>query len=477
MAASAVAAVAAGALLGFAASLVPGLHVNTLAALVVAAAVAGVVPVTGAPLVALALVAALAASALAAPVAGAFLGATSDESAAAALPAHVLLEEGRGAEAADLGALGTFGGLAVGLALAAALRPLLGPPLDGFSRLESAMPVLLLAVALALLAAERRRVPYLRALAPTPWGRAVVDGVVDHAGGLVVGGRSVTVADADALADAPRGERVQVRGDWTRVHGPWSRALGVALGASVFALAGLLGWIAFRLGAASPLGLPATPLLPLLAGLFGAPQLLELARRPRERAPPQVAGRAAEPWPRVARAVVAGTVPGAGIGLFPGLTPAHAGAAALAWRPAARPEDVLLVLGAANGAGVAFSLLAFTTFDRPRAGALLAAGIVEPARPWLAYAAAALAAATLAYFLARAAAVALARLAGRVPERALAGGVLGVVVASTWAFTGALGLVTLATAAAVGTLPLRWRVRRSHCMGVVMLPVLLRLWG
>lgn len=484
------AAATLGALLGFAASLVPGVHVNTLAALALAAATAGLLAPGPAP--ALALVAAFAASAFAAPVAGAFLGAPSEESAAQALPAHRLLAEGRGAEASDLAALGTFGGLALGLALSAALRPVLGPPLGLYAWIERAMPVLLLAIALAIVLSEKKRVPYRRAFRVWPFGEARLVGVLQReapeAGpdgeprkarvSVVVRSRAVPVVDPlgdlDAVSD---GESVDLRGERLRVEGPASRALGIALGAVVLLLAGALGLLAFRLGARSPLGLPASPLLPLLAGLFGAPALLETLRERPARVRGQLVGGAKEAWPRVAGAVALGTAPGAGIGLFPGLTAAHAGAAGLALTPDRESERVLLVLGAANGAGVAFSLLAFTTLDRPRAGALLAAGHLEPARPFLLYAFVALAAACAGYFLARAVAVALARAAGRVPERALAGGVLALLVASTAAFTGALGLVMLATATAIGSLPLAWGVKRSHAMGVILVPVLARLWG
>lgn len=477
----AAAVVGGGALAGFLASLVPGVHVNSLAAFALAAATAGLLSPGPAP--ALALVAAFAASAFAAPVAGAFLGAPSEESAAQALPAHRLLADGRGAEAADLAALGTFGGLALGLAAAASLRPVLGPPLDGYARLAPAMPLLLLAIALAILLAEKKRMPYRRAFRAWPFGEATISGPLlresPEAPPFVrVGRRRIPIVDpVGALEGTSDGAEVALQGEWTRVPGPASRALGIAVGASVFLLAGALGLLAFRVGARSPLGLPASPLLPLLAGLFGAPALLETLRHRAPRVRAQTQGGAREPWPRVAGAVALGAAPGAGIGLFPGLTAAHVGAAGLAMTPDRAPERVLLVLGAANGAGVAFSLLAFTTLGKPRAGALLAAGHLEPARPFVLYATAALAAGCAGYFLARAAALAFARVAGRIPERALAGAVLALLAASVAAFTGAVGLVQLATATAIGSLPLAWGVKRSHAMGVIMVPVLARLWG
>jgi putative membrane protein len=40
-------------------------------------------------------------------------------------------------------------------------------------------------------------------------------------------------------------------------------------------------------------------------------------------------------------------------------------------------------------------------------------------------------------------------------------------------FTGILGLVVLFAATSIGFLPICWGVRRSHCMGVLLVPIIL----
>jgi len=40
-------------------------------------------------------------------------------------------------------------------------------------------------------------------------------------------------------------------------------------------------------------------------------------------------------------------------------------------------------------------------------------------------------------------------------------------------FTGVLGLIVLLVATSIGFLPLCWGVRRSHCMGVLLIPIIL----
>jgi len=40
-------------------------------------------------------------------------------------------------------------------------------------------------------------------------------------------------------------------------------------------------------------------------------------------------------------------------------------------------------------------------------------------------------------------------------------------------FTGILGLVVLLVATSIGFLPICWGVRRSHCMGILLIPIII----
>jgi len=426
-------AAAAGALAGFAAGALPGMHVNGLAALALALA-----PQAGAPGQAF-LVAALAASPFGAALPATFLGASGEEGALAALPAHALAREGRGVEAVALQAWGAFAGLAVALPMAAAARPIfawLGPRVAAWS------PWIALAILALLVATEPARPKAHRRALPVP---------------VKEDGRWVTH-------------------EWA--EGPLSPWAGRALALLVVLLAGALGWAALRLGAASPFGLPASPLLPLLAGLFAAPELLAAAR---SRRPGSRAILAVAPPRGVLRHAAPGAAASLVEGLVPGVSPSQA---ALLTPRAPTPEARLVRLAAVNGGAVVFTLLAWHAMGRARSGALVAAQAMARPAAWsagapsqaiLAEAALVVLSAAAACLMARALARPLARAAARAgPARWGAGG-LALLTVATLAFCGWLGLADLAAATLVGLVPRRLGVRRSLGMAAILVPVALRI--
>jgi len=467
--AAALAEAVAGAFLGALSSLAPGFHVNTLAAFA-----------TGAP--APFLVAAFVSAGFAALAAGVFLGAPDEGAAAANLPAHALLHEGRGHEAVRR----LVSGALAGFLLALALLPLFAWAFQGrdaLRLLSAATPWALVALLALFLATDGKRLAYRRAwrIAPAAPERRVSGRVVARDGAVATLADGTRLVDdlgwieGDVVRDAPVAA--------TRVHGPLSRALGLAPGLAVMLLAGALGQAALALGAESPLGLPGgTMLLPLLAGLFGAPALV-LALGHGAAAPTQLVADRVPP-PR-AGPLAAGALSASLVGLLPTLSAGHAVAVAFAaarGRVADR-ETALAVTGAAAGGAMAWSVAAWLALGRARSGALAAAPTPErwsplwPAPPDATTAlTAALVGALLGFALARFAARGLARMAARTPPAALPAGALALLALASWAFTGAPGLVVLATGTAVGLLPWRWGVRRTHAMAALTLPVLERAW-
>ncbi|MHB8605739.1 MAG: tripartite tricarboxylate transporter permease [Thermoplasmatota archaeon] len=460
-----------GAAAGFASALVPGFHVNGLAEAATLAA-------PRAPAIALGLVAALAASVFGASVAAIFLGAPAPEAVASALPGHAMLFEGRGAEAVHLATLGAFFGLVAGLALAAPLAFVLGPPLDGAARLAPAMAWLVLALCALLVLTERRRIAYRARWVVDPWGQPFEGDV------LAVDGPTILLADGRTLVDdlgllPPRsaGEHVATRASLVFEHGPLSRALGKLAAFAVFAASGALGLVALRIGVKPLVAWPSSALLPMLAGLFGAPGLL-LAARSGLRVPPQAAESVARASPsRSARAVAMGTLGGVGAALLPGFTPGAAAAAAFAFRPSASREETLLVLGAAAGAEVSFSLLAFLALGHARSGALVAAALFDAHPDPIACGVAALIGALLGYLASRWTARHLADLAPRLPPRAFALSLVALLATTVFVFAGPLGVVEFVVACAVGLVPWVLGLRRSLSMGAILVPTLARLFG
>ena len=441
----------AGAVIGVVASALPGIHVNLLA---VALLAWGAGP-WGAPF----LVAALAASPFGLALSATFLGGPGDDSALSSLPAHALAREGRAREAVALQAWGALLGILLALPLAFLARGLLVPLA---SALVAGMPWLILAIVVALVFSEPRRFAVHPRWMVVPWPARPMR-------------RRPDLLDPYGLLGEGDAE-VQVERVWQ--VGRLSAAAGKLAALAVLALAGALGLAAFRLGAASPFGWVASPLLPLLAGLFALPSLLALALA----APPRA--RVAFRPPRahlgeLARAAWPGALASIVLGLAPGVSASHAGLLA---RPPRTPERALVRLAAVNGGAVVFTLLAWHALGKARSGALVAAQQLAPVPAWPSWAptpmvlheaALVVAAALVGLALARGVSASLARL----PARPLAAGGLALLVVAVAVFNGGVGLMVLAAAGLVGALPARWGVRRSHAMGVILVPALLRAWG
>lgn len=477
-------AAGAGAACGAGAGLVPGLHPNTLAVLALGALPS--LPPEAAMPAAAALVAMGIAHQFTAILPAGFLGAPSADDALRALPAHALLQEGRAHEAVQLAARGTALGVLGGVALVVPMHLLLGGDGAGYRWLEPALPLVLAAIAAVLLLTETARVPWRRAVRASPFpepGDAEARGRLLRREGATLlvrtpRGKAWVDDPLGLLAEAAEADEVVARGPRARVAGPGSAALGVAAAALVFALAGALGVAAGRLATPSPLGLPASPMFPLLTGLFGAPPLL-LALRARP-APRQREAPAPEAPPGAPAA--AGAACGALVGLLPGMSSSAASVLALAAAPARGREGALAALSAAGGSAAVVTVAAFVLVQRARSGAMLAVAEFAPPEPWLGLAPPPLlavlllgvaAGALLGYPAALVAGRAAARVVHRVPYAALSAGVLALLVALVAAFTGALGLAVLAVAACVGLLPWRWGLRKGHLMGCTMLPLIL----
>lgn len=468
----------AGAAAGFAASAVPGFHVNALALLALALA-----PASG-PEGALFLVTALAASPFGLALSSTFLGGTSDDSALSSLPSHVLAREGRAAEAVALQAWGALLGLFVALPLAYAAQPLL---VAAWPWLSLAMPALLLLVVALLVVTEPRRPALLPRLVVVPWGTPgglVVEGPLRRGeGGRLRIGRQAVHDPDDLLAQEPEGERISVRVERVRIGGWLARPAGMGAAMLALALSGALGLAALPLGARSPLGLPASPLLPLLAGLFAMPSLLDACTQRGRRA---THARMRVPRHRL-RDLLAAAMPGAAVSALLGVVPGVSGSHAALLAPRGRtPERALVRLAAVNGGAVVFTLLAWHALGKARAGALVAADALAPTVAWrggplpmalLDEAAAVLLAAGVGCALARLATQPLSTMAARVGPRRFAGGGALLLVVLTVASTGALGLAELGAATLVGASIARLGVRRGLGMGVILVPALARALG
>ena len=250
---AAMVAAVAGTILGALSGLIPGLHVNSTALLLVAVQVPltagfatalagwGPGPDDLAILVSAMIVALVVAHVMVSMVPAVFLGAPAPETALSVLPGHRLLLEGRGLEAVRLGAWGALAGTIVTICALVPLRFLMGTPLDAYDRVRPGIPFLLFGLVAFLILTE------------TPPSRI---------SGGAIGPLAGRYPDSSLLASAARGQRAKAGG--------------------VFALSGGFGFLLLGVPgmATAPLLLtiPTLPgssvLFPLFAGLFGIPGLL-----------------------------------------------------------------------------------------------------------------------------------------------------------------------------------------------------------
>jgi len=421
----------AGALTG----LSPGLHVNNVAALVLAtqAAFAGFLavlvpdissePETMGLLLSCFLLATAGSHAVFDFIPAVFLGAPTEDTALATLPGHRLLLVGQGAKAVALAARGALLGTAFAVVALVPLRLLLADPIGLADRFRPWTPAFLVCVLGAVLAAEWRGRSRMRRL-----GRAV-----------------------------------------------WVQALAAGLGLAV-----LRG---------PPLVDPDAVLFPLFSGLFGIPSLLVGLRAqpgliPHQRLEPL------RPLSREdARSALRGTIAGASVSWLPGLSGgAAATLASVGTRKSVGPSQFMVVLGAVSTSTALLSVAVLFIIHRARSGAAAAVrALAGDLSPWpiawsapvsllLLVTSAVLATAIAAPLAARVGRGVAQRWSTSNPRRIAALSLLAVLLLLA-AATGPIGIGLAGLSAIVGLVPVALRVRRVHLMASLLVPVLLTYLG
>jgi putative membrane protein len=264
-------------------------------------------------------------------------------------------------------------------------------------------------------------------------------------------------------------------------------AAPVAWAVVVLALSATLGLLGARVAVEAWVGVPATPLLPMLSGLFGAPALLETMRA-RPDVPPQMpASRAPARLRRMARwGALSGVAAAAATAVLPGLTSSVAAAAASAGR---RDDDARPMLATLSALAMAHLVLTFVVLWlslRARTGLAVAVQQTWSVAAWsdgapplalrmvlLACVAGALLGTLGTAALARPAAIWLPRL----PQHLVAAAALAILVGLVALFSGWSGLGLFAVACCVGLVPLSVGLGRVHLTGCLLVPVLLHRAG
>ncbi len=438
-----------GTCLGVLTGLIPGLHVNNVAIILLSIsplAAEGLMDLLGLDqytvllMVSAAIVATSMAHTFLDFIPSTFLGAPEPETALSVLPAHGMLMEGNGFRAVFLSAVGSFGAVVVGCLLLIPYRLMVNEPVNGYAALKEYMVWVLIGVVILMLVTETSKIPYIRK---------------KEEGGEV---------------------------KWS--EGRFSRTLGVVLAMFLFLLSGILGLAALDLKVTSPFGLPATVLFPLLSGLFGTSTLIESLRGGAE-VPDQITEQGEVDLTEAAGSVTSGGIAGSVVGFLPGMSGGVATIIAMLFRKDPSPSSVILTLSAINTANSFFVLSALFLILRPRSGAAIVVNELIDATEWTSLSPpidltllmiSALIASTLGFFLTIFLGRKLANLLPKVPYHLLVKSIIGFIITMVFVFTGPIGLFALLVATAVGMIAPLIGIRRSHAMGVLLLPVIVMLW-
>jgi putative membrane protein len=407
----------------------PGLHVNNVAALLLAtrglwAALLGVLlnvtaldPALVGTLLSSFLLATAATHAISSFIPSVFLGAPTEDTALATLPGHRLLLAGEGPKAVALAARGATLGTMFAVLLLVPLRFVLSDPIDLAMRFRPWAAPFLICLLGAVLATEFR---------------------------------------------GPHRIRRALRAAWVQ---------GVA---------GVLGVLTLR-GAVPPD--PSVVLFPLFSGLFGLPTLLVSLRGDSSRIPVQCLDPPRGLSRGDVRNALRGTVAGAAISWLPGLSGGAAATLASIGRRRAGPHQFMVVLGSVSASTGLLSAAVLFMIHRTRSG--VAAGVRElagDAAGWTDLGipgtlVALVVASSLATAIAAPIAVRLARrLAARWSiwdPRKVSIVSIAVIELLLFIVTGWPGVALAAVASLVGLVPVALKVRRIHLMASLFVPVLL----
>jgi putative membrane protein len=359
-----------------------------------------------------------------------FIGAPDEDTALSVLPAHGLLLEGEGYKAVVLSAFSSYGAILCCLILIFPIRFLIGPPFSFYSLIQEAMVWVLIAIVILMIATEK----------------AQISGVMQQCS--------------------------------------FSSLLGILFACFVFFLSGIFGIIILTVPISSPIGLPTSILFPAFAGLFGAPTLLQSLRNksiiPEQKTQPLLLNAIEKKLSFLS--IIIGSLAGVIVSIIPGVTTAIGTVLAMNLRQKTSKEQTIVALSSVNTAAAFCMTLMLFIIGKARSGVMITVSNFIAVEHWdsflmpvsLTYLLMFLVlGGSLSYFFTLLFGKLFAKKFHILPYHSLVVLTLIFLAILVVLFTGILGLFVLFTATCIGFLPLSWGVRRSHCMGVLLVPIIL----
>lgn len=369
-----------------------------------------------------------------------FLGAPDEETALSVLPGHRMLLEGEGYGAIALSVKSSFVAILFSFLLLVPFSLLIPKPVNTYGFITSNIFWLLLAISSFLILSEKG----------TPPGKGAKESSKHFS------------------------------------HDISQKTLALFL----FFLAGLLGFLITDMLLVGAGGVKGSPLFPALTGLFGVPTLLVSLRSSPDVPKQRITGRKERPGPsaRFLKNSLKGTLAGSIVGFLPGVSSSHAAVAStFSSCKKAREgenEDFIVSLSSINTANSFFCLVALFLISRPRNGATLAVNNLITVEEWSGAAPAEMYLLLMGVVVASVFGLFVTLYLGKIiavrihdiAYERIVSGVLIFVVALVGVLTGPYGLLILCVSSLIGLLPPLLGVRRSHLMGVLLVPVLMYFW-
>ncbi|MEW6592749.1 MAG: tripartite tricarboxylate transporter permease [Candidatus Hadarchaeota archaeon] len=242
----------------------------------------------------------------------------------------------------------------------------------------------------------------------------------------------------------------------------------------IFLMSGLLGLLALDTNVLRG----DAALMPLLSGLFGAsvllPSIVEGSPLPEQYIEDDEI-----PARQTMVPLCAGTTAGVVTGVIPAIGPSQGTVLAQLATRSSGAEEFLTAVSSVNTSKTLLSFVALYAIGRARSGAAIAVGeIMEVGASELIFlVGVALFAGGIAAVLNLRLGKLAARRMGAVPYRPLCASVLVLITGMVVFYSGPTGLLVFGTATVMGMLPAFFHVKRTHCMGVIMLPCILYFAG
>ncbi len=415
-----------GFLLGIISGLTPGIHVNNFALLLVALS-PFFTSIGFAPFyIAVVILSNSIAHTFLDIIPSIFLGAPEPDTALAVLPGHALLMEGRGAEAVRLSALGSAGAVFVSLLMA---FPMAFFFLNIYGTINAYIGWILVLIVVLMIGIEK-------------------------------------------------GEEIEGQGSLVHLK---FKMYAVVL----FFISGALGIFAFgNEGLMAPLvkfGEPSI-LLPLLSGLFGASMLVISLITKSEVPLQQVKCRFELSQGRIIRAMFTGSVAGSFVAWLPGVSSAVGTIIARLFvreeKVADSSKEFMVSISSANTSNAIFSLIALYIIQKARSGAMVAIDKLVNIKEWelsviIFLLIVIVFISVISYYTTIYLGDRVAGFLSGINYSKLCAGVLAGLSFMVFMFTGWFGFVIFLISTPVGMVASFAKIRKTHAMGVILLPVIL----